>query len=517
MQNSIVNLGDSYKYSHSSQYPSNTISMYSYMESRGGLYPSTIFIGLQYYLKEFLTQRVRMHQVEQVRVMANLHGVPFDYAGWKHIVINCNGYLPVRIKAIPEGSNVPTNHVLMTIESTDERVPWIAGFVETLLMKVWYPTTIATKSYYVKQMLEKYGSPEWVQFAYHNFGDRGSSSVESAAIGGMAHLTQFSGTDNFNSLFLAKESYNADMAGFSVFATEHSTTTSYGKDNEEQFVYDQLIANPDAPIMSFVADSYDVYNFTDFCTAPNSRIRKLVESRPHQKFILRPDSGEPIEVLQQMTRIMYHHNSINHTINEESKCLFTDFGILWGDGVTPETIEKILQDVLHRGYAAENFVFGSGGDLMQNVNRDTQRFAIKCSSITTVDNSMMLTSMPPQRVLETIDVYKDPITDPGKKSKRGKVTTYITENGEYTQGTLDNPPKDCTEALQLVFENGRLFNQLTLDEIRTNSKPTIVYSKGDNKYLYLNGSVVPKNVSIGVVTSGKLVLDENIYTYEDLK
>ena len=468
MSKSIVHLGDSYKYSHASQYPKNIVSMYSYMESRGGLYPATVFTGLQYYIKKYLTVPVTFKDVLDAKAKADAHGIPFDFDGWNHIVSKHDGLLPIRIKAIREGSLVPTKHVLMTIESTDPEVPWIAGFVETLLMKIWYPTTIATKSYYTRKMLEKYGDPAWAKFAYHNFGDRGATSVEAAAIGGFAHLTQFMGTDNFNSLDFCEEYYNANtIAGFSVYASEHSTTTSYGKDGEEQFVYDQLVANPNAPIMSFVADSYDVYNFTNFCTAPDSRIRKLVESRPNQKFVLRPDSGEPIEVLDGMITIM-RKNKLRTVPHE--KHLFQDFGILWGDGITIEIIEAILIEAERHNFASENFVFGSGGDLMQNVNRDTQRFAIKCSSITvSTDISEDHGGEDGDRkLLSDIDVYKDPITDPGKASKRGKVTTWFnTETKEYCQGAVGQQPSPHhIDALLPIFENGRLLREYSLENIR---------------------------------------------------
>ena len=230
-------------------------------------------------------------------------------------------------------------------------------------------------------------------------------------------------------------------------------------------------ANPDTPIMSFVADSYDVYNFTNFCTHPDSRIRKLIESRPHQKLILRPDSGNPIEVLREMTKVMYHKNKVQYTLDSNDRCLFLDFGFLWGDGITLTTIKKILDDVIHRGYAAENFVFGSGGDLMQNHTRDTQKFAIKCSSIT-LQSDTDCTS----EELHTFerDVYKDPITDPGKKSKRGRVTTYYDPVTEaYFTDVIDSQAakdRGAYEVLQTIYENGNLIRIYELDEIRQKIK-----------------------------------------------
>ena len=324
-----------------------------------------------------------------------------------------------------------------------------------------------------------------IGFQFHCFGDRGSSSVESAAIGGFAHMTQFMGTDNFNALTLAEEYYDAAIASaYSVFATEHSTTTSRGREGEEQFVWEQLQANPDAPIMSFVADSYDVYKFTDMVTNPDGRIRKLLDSRPHQKFVIRPDSGDPIIVLERMLEIMFH-NEVFADIGETTPKLISDaFSILWGDGITPETIEHILQYFTDNSYrqfmlasstgelrtklenlplfAAENFVFGSGGDLMQNHTRDTQRFAVKCSSIT-VEHIQGEDSL---QTLERIDIFKDPITDPGKKSKKGRVTT-ITDGKTFMVYDSDQPiPNGWHNALRPVFIDGKLFNEQSLYDIR---------------------------------------------------
>jgi len=471
MSKSPIYYGDSYKYGHSKQYPQNMVDMYDYMSSRGGKYPATLFVGAQGLIKQYLTTPVTIQDVEKISKRAALHGIPFDKEGWLYIVSAHKGFLPIEIKAVPEGTLIPTGNVLMTIVSTDSQVPWVVGFVETLLMKIWYPTTIATKSYYVKQMLLKYGSKDWAKFAYHAFGDRACTSPESADIAGFAHLSAgFYGTDNFGSLDYCEQFYNVseeEPAGYSVYATEHSTTTSHTKKEEEAFVYKQLLDNPDKPIMSFVADSYDVYNFTNFCTASNSRIRKLIESRPHQKLVLRPDSGDPIEVLEDMLDIM-EVNKVD--VIPGNKILFKDFSILWGDGITPETIEEILEYFTSKGFAAENFVFGSGGDLMQKVDRDTQKFAIKCSNITIDEGSSIDT--PYQRPIwdpyyVEVPVFKDPITDPGKKSLKGKIETYITQDGKFIlQDITQEVEKYNRPIMKTIFKNGKTLNETSLKQIR---------------------------------------------------
>lgn len=456
-----VMLADSYKYSHASQYPKEMTVMFDYMESRGGVYPATIFFGLSYYLKNYFAKPIEAWEVEKAAKKAKMHGVPFDYDGWMYIVNELGGKLPVEIRAVDEGTLVPVKNILMSIKSTDPRVPWVAGWLETILMKVWYPTTIATKSYYVKKMLMKYGPAEWAQFAFHNFGDRGSTSVEAAMIGGAAHLTQFMGTDNFNALDFIEEMYGEEVSGYSVFATEHSSTTSHLKEGEEEFVYRQLVENPTLGIMSFVGDSYDIYNFTDFVTNPEGRIRKLLDSRPEQKFVIRPDSGDPLVVIPKMLEIMAK-NGVDYEVDSNDNVLFKGYGILWGDGITPETIEEILSTITGHDYyySAMNFVFGSGGDLMQNVNRDTQKFAIKCSSI----------SLPEGSKIVTRDVYKDPITDPGKKSKKGEMTLYHNKvTGEYITGPVGVFTGGFTDVLNLVFKDGVIMRDFTFDEVRANS------------------------------------------------
>lgn len=401
----LITLTDSYKFSHFNQYPKGTQKVFSYLESRGGAYPATIFFGLQYYLKEYLSQRITYQDIDEAANHAKFHGVPFNYDGWFYILKEHNGVLPLEIKAVPEGGLYPTGTVLMTIENTDENVPWLTNWMETLLMKVWYPTTVATKSYYVKQIIEgafkKSSDSKAVDFQYHNFGDRGSSSVESALIGGMAHLTQFSGTDNFNAVGAYKKYYGVEK-GWSIPATEHSTVTSWGQEYEFDMIRHYLEVNRHEPIIACVMDSYNIYNAVHFVTTV---LKSKIESGNYPTFVIRPDSGDPISVIGKILEIM-ELNSVGMTINSKGYKVFNKYRIIWGDGICPKQINSILSFVTNRGYSAENIAFGSGGDLMQKVDRDTCQFAIKCSAVKVND--------------EWRDVYKDPITASSKKSKRGR-------------------------------------------------------------------------------------------------
>ena len=229
---------DSYKTSHHLQTPPGLEYLYSYLESRGGLYSETVMFGLTYYLKEYLSRQVTLADIDQAEARINKHMGPgvFNRAGWERIVNEHNGYFPIVIHAAPEGLVVPTRNVLMTIENTDPKMPWCTNYVETMLLKIWYPITVATISRNIKKTilgyLEQTGDPDGLPFKLHDFGYRGVSSEESAAIGGMAHLINFKGTDTMLALEAADIYYGEDMAGFSIPAAEHSTMTAWGQEFE---------------------------------------------------------------------------------------------------------------------------------------------------------------------------------------------------------------------------------------------------------------------------------------------
>ena len=319
--NSLINLSDSYKYSQPWQYPLNMVGMFDYAEARSNkVYPATLFHGLQGIINKYLMKPITEMEIYNAQKEAEQHGIPFNISGWLHILNVHNGFIPVKIKAVDEGTLVPTKNVLFTIKSTDEKVPWVVGFLETLLMKSWYPSNIATRSYYVKQMIQKYWDQTveksehfGINFAFHNFGDRGSSSVESAAIGGTAHLTQFLGTDNFNSLSYARKYYSSTEPGFSIPATEHSSTTAWGKDSELDMIMAHLEFNKGkADTIAAVCDSYDYLKTVDAITS--GKFKSKIESDDYPKFIIRPDSGDPLDMIDDTLDIM-EANSVTYTIN----------------------------------------------------------------------------------------------------------------------------------------------------------------------------------------------------------
>src|SRR5215472_11304053 len=240
---------DSYKFTHWKQYPPGTEFVYSYLESRGGMFAQTLFFGLQYYLKEYLQGQVATEQdVAEAQSFVDQHLGPglFNREGWLHIVRNHGGRLPVAIKAVEEGSIVDVQNVLMTIENTDPACWWLPNYLETLLLKVWYPITVATLSRAIRRVflaaLERSGDPALIDFKLHDFGYRGVSSEETAGIGAAAHLVNFKGTDTVAGIRILRKYYESrDMEGFSIPAAEHSTITSWGRENEAR-AYENMLA-----------------------------------------------------------------------------------------------------------------------------------------------------------------------------------------------------------------------------------------------------------------------------------
>lgn len=447
----ILTLTDSYKFSHFAQYPEGTKRVYSYFESRtGAKFGETTFFGLQYFLKEYLAGVVvTKAKIQEAKELCDAHLGPgqFNEAGWLRMLDKHFGRLPVRIKAVSEGISVPVSNVLLTIENTDEEFPWLVNYLETLLVQIWYPCTVATQSREMKKTwlkyLEETGDPAGIGFKLHDFGFRGVSSVESAGIGGAAHLVNFMGTDTVRGLEVVRDYYKGGIAGFSIPASEHSTITSWGRDGEEKAMRNMLTKYPTG-LMACVSDSWDIYNACE--NLWGGTLADLVQGRAGT-VVVRPDSGDPLEVLPRIMEIL--GRKLGETKNEKGyKVLHPNIRIIQGDGINFESVAPILEAVKAAGYSADNLAMGSGGGLLQMLNRDTQRFAFKCSAAQVGD--------------EWRDVYKAPATDPTKNSKRGRVELFKTESG-YSTGLSGAYGAD---ALQTVFQNGMLMRDQEFSAVR---------------------------------------------------
>lgn len=452
---------DSYKASHWAQYPAGTEEVYAYVESRGGRFDRTVFFGLQMWLKEYMTTPITLEDVAVAKEIWTAHGEPFNEDGWKYIVKEHGGLLPVLIKAVPEGSVIPVHNVLATIESTDPKCAWLPSYLETQMLRaIWYPTTVATMSWHCKQLIKESiertsDNPEQIAFKLHDFGARGVSSQESAIIGGTAHLVNFMGTDTMAAVLGARTYYNEPIAAFSIPASEHSTMTSWGREHEVD-AYRNMLNTFGGPgkLVSVVSDSYNIYNACEHLWGEELRAEVL---KSGATIVVRPDSGDPLTVPVKIITILA--DKFGYTVNSKGfKVLNQAVRVIQGDGITIESLPQILANLEGAGFAIDNLTFGMGGGLLQQVNRDTQKFAMKTSAAKING--------------EWVDIYKDPIDDHGKLSKRGKLALIRESGVKY-----ETVPRDgwaWADILQPVFRDGKILREQTLAEIRELSNAKVL-------------------------------------------
>ncbi|MBP7134146.1 nicotinate phosphoribosyltransferase [Patescibacteria group bacterium] len=449
---SILLQTDGYKPSHWKQYPAGTTHVFSFLESRGGDFEASTFFGLQYLLKEYLVGvRVTEAQIVAARDFYREYfgtDAIFNEAGWRHILDVHGGRLPVEIRAIPEGTRIPVHNSLMTIVNTDPAVPWLTNYLETLLSQVWYPTTIATQSRAMKDViaasLARTGDPSLIPFKLHDFGFRGSTSVESSALGGAAHLLNFMGTDTVSALVMLKRFYGAAMSGFSIPAAEHSTITSWGREHEVDAFRNMLTAFPTG-LVAVVSDSYDIFHACEELWGRELREQVLARDGV---LVVRPDSGDPATVVVKVLNLL--GSRFGFTTNAKGfKVLDPHVRVIQGDGIDRNSLGTILAATEAAGWSTDNIAFGSGGGLLQKVNRDTMKFAFKCSAIC-IDGQWR-------------NVMKDPITDPGKRSKAGRLMLMRHED---TFRTFRYETELAGNLLVPVFRDGELLNEQSLDAIR---------------------------------------------------
>lgn len=447
MRNVILDT-DSYKLSHFLQLPQGTTKLVSYIESRGGLFDETVFFGLQKALIDLEENFPTIEDVEEAEYFAEKHGEPFNKQGWLDLIEL--GYYPLFIRAIPEGQRVRNKNALMSITNTDDRFAWLVSYFETVLLRtVWYMTTVATLSFEIKQII---GKAMWASsdnsddmlFRLCDFGGRGVSSEESAGMGSASFLINFWGTDTISGVRYAMYYYNSDVCGFSIPASEHSTVTIWGRDGEKN-AYSNMLKQFPTGAVACVMDSYDPFRAAREYIGSDLR-QQIVER--DGVFVFRPDSGDPLEVIPVLLNIL--GNAFGYTENSKGyKVLHKSIRLIWGDGIDQNSIKAILNKMLSLGWSAENISFGMGGALLQGVTRDTQKFAMKASAA--LVNG------------KWVEIYKDPITDSGKMSKRG-IQMYIvnstkTVDIEEFMAMNDNPD------MPVVFNN-RLVRRYDFDEVR---------------------------------------------------
>jgi nicotinamide phosphoribosyltransferase len=444
---------DSYKASHFLQYPPNTDYVSSYIESRGGRFSHTLFFGLQMFLKAYLLTPITRANIEEAALVLAQHGLPFHRAGWEYILEHHQGKLPIIIEAAPEGALVPVQNILVQIVNTDPACYWLTGYLETALLRaVWYPTTVATHSWACKQIIRQYldetaDSLDSLPFKLHDFGARGASSFETAALGGAAHLVNFLGTDTISGILAARHYYHEEMAGFSIPAAEHATITSWGRE-QEGTAYANMIQqfSGEGKLFAVVSDSYDIWHAVDALWGGTLKEKVMQNGGT---LVIRPDSGDPVEIVRMLILRLFTHFGYS-TNSKGYKLLPPYLRVIQGGGVSLEMIQTILEDLKNQQISADNIAFGMGGELLQNLTRDTMQFAMKASAI--------------YRNGQWMDVYKDPVTDSSKRSKKGRLA-LIYEHNSYSTIPLESL-NGRQNHLVPVFRDGALCKEWTFQEIR---------------------------------------------------
>jgi nicotinamide phosphoribosyltransferase len=451
---------DSYKLSQWVQYPKDTVRISSYIESRGGETES-VFFGLQAFIKDYMLTPITMQDIDIAEKIVLAHGEPFNREGWEIIVNEYNGMLPLEIEAVPEGTVMETSNIQVQVTNTDPRLYWLTSYIETAMLRaIWYPSTVSTKSRKMKKIiaaaLHKTSDVpvnDQIFFKLHDFGARGASSTETAMLGGMAHLVNFMGTDTVEALVGAIQYYGAkDVVGFSIPASEHSTICSWGKENEVN-AYENMIDqfSGEGKIYACVSDSYDIYNATENLWGGELK-DKVINSGG--TLVVRPDSGDPLTVPVEIVKLLM--KQFGYTVNTKGyKVLPPYVRVIQGDGINEDSLPKIIENMIKEGLSIDNIAFGMGGGLLQAWNRDTLKYAMKASARQDSDGKWH-------------DVFKDPITDAGKVSKKG-ILGLIYNCGVGSCGFKTVPKNIADEKgnlLRPVFLNGKLLVEDTFEQIR---------------------------------------------------
>ncbi|WP_445362932.1 nicotinate phosphoribosyltransferase [Microbulbifer sp. ANSA003] len=454
--NPILNV-DSYKTSHYLQYPPGTSHISSYVECRGGEFASTVFFGLQAFIKQYLSTPISSHHIDEAENILNPHGLPFNRDGWNHILNDHNGLMPLEIAAIEEGQVIPVTNVLAQVVNTCPSCFWLTTYIETALLRsIWYPSTVATQSREIKKIISQYlfetaENLDTLEFRLHDFGARGASSLETAMLGGMAHLVNFKGTDTISGILAAKRFYNAVVPGASIPAAEHSTIIAWGQQHEED-AYRNILEqfSGEGKTVAVVSDSYDFWNAIEKIWG-----KKLKDKVTHGggTLVIRPDSGNPEEiVIEAIERLMRIFGSQK---NKKGYRLLPPFiRVIQGDGITRFVIPKILQAMKENKQSTENLTFGMGGGLLQKVDRDMMGFAMKASAIC-INGSWY-------------DIFKNPRTGPEKRSKGGRLALIRGDDG-ILRTIVQSDLKSEANLLRPVYRNGILLKDITFDKVRRNA------------------------------------------------
>ena len=463
MRRNITIDTDYYKLTQHLGYPSGYTKVGGYGEDRvGAKYPFTSWFGNDMVIQDnFLTVPTNA-DIEEGRENAFLtFGTDkyFNAEVWKKV--QKKGYIPVEIKALPEGMNVPVGNALFTYESTEKWFAKTTSALETLQMHSWYPSFISTRAKVIKErirpLFEQTGTPELLEYVINDFGARGATWYDSAAVGGMAVLIHTRGSDNAIANRLLSDYYGFKGRAQSIYATEHSQALSFGPgEGEYRYVKHQLRSAPLNMKVAMVIDTYDSRNFM-LNVVSDPEIVQLIKDRAQAggATIFRPDSGVPIEqvemVLEALAGIFgYTHNAKGYKVLRHS------VSCIQGDGMTEDSIYQLYVDIIKNKWSADNLFVGSGGGLLQvDANRDQQRRAIK----------------PSWGIIDDLEVnfQKKPQSDLSKLSKTGHLKVIPALNGGMmTISSVDNTSATFTgyvDLLRTVYKNGEVYNKNNFKDI----------------------------------------------------
>lgn len=478
---------DFYKADHRRQYPAGTTEVYANFTPRSAKLgrvladrfdDKVVFFGLQYFIRHFLIEawNEQFFAKDKASVVA-AYQRRMDCALGKgaidaeHIAaLHDLGYLPLQIKALPEGTRVPIGVPVLTVVNTHPDFFWLTNYIESVIScYLWKPITSATTAFEYKRLLTDYarhtGAPDgFVQFQAHDFSYRGMSSPQDAAISGLAHLTAFWGTDSVASIDLAEDYYGANaeqgMIGCSVPATEHSVMCMGMQDGELATFRRLLTDLYPTGIVSIVSDTWDFWKVvTEYTVA----LKDVILARDG-KLVIRPDSGDPVKIVagdpdapagtpQRKGAIECLWEVFGGTVTATGhQMLDPHIGLIYGDSITLDRAQGILSGLEAKGFCSANVVFGVGSYTYQHVTRDTFGFAMKATS--GVVNG------------ERRDIFKDPKTDSGTKRSAKGLLRVERENGTLVLHDRQTEDQEAQGLLQCVFSNGLLMQAHSLDGIR---------------------------------------------------
>jgi nicotinic acid phosphoribosyltransferase len=437
---------DSYKAGHFSMYP-EAQKMVAYGEFRkpfeGDKHDKRfVFYGIKYLVETYLNRQWTKQDVENAERFYATHNAgytpyPFPKDLFLKFVEENNGYFPVKVQALPEGTCAHI-HVPVYQISAENEYSRLVTYFETLLTQLWYPTTVATSSRRCRDLIVhsfKESVDEenfWmIDFKLHDFGFRGCTSLEQSVIGGTSHLLNFLGTDTMSAAYYAQFVLNEGKpVGQSIPATEHSVMTSWRSERE---AIENMIEKYGSGVFACVLDSYDYAN----CL--NNILPQVAEKKAKAggHFVLRPDSGDPVEAV--MMGLEAGARAFGSTQNKKGFKVLNNASVIQGDGINHRALGKILETVVQAGYSAQSVTFGMGAGLLQKVDRDTMSFATKLSFIKYADGRER-------------EVMKYPKTDGDKVSLPG-VLKVVRVNGIPTVFSAD-AEVEGEDLLKVVYNNG---------------------------------------------------------------